>query len=668
MSENIVHFAPKEGRRAFRNLDDFIRLCREDLTVFGNDLAWAEWSWPKAHFTKLGASSNGASDSDRIDIAFADFAKAYFRYQQGMKPTGAKNELKAIRLTEAALLQKRGRAEVSLLNGDVLDAAAELARSHYSSMAAYHAGRELERMANFLSEKRLIDTSVGSWKNPIRKPREVMIQTGEEARVRREKKLPSQEALDALAEIFANEPADPRDIFTSATFAMTLCAPTRITEVLELPEDCEVEEKDSLGKLRYGWRFYSAKGFEGDIKWIPSVMVPTAKEAFRRIRKLTGYARSLARWMETCPDKFFRHPECPDVADDQPLTHEQACAALGVTSLSATGLSTAFKVHTLDSLWRWAKERQPDGFPWVNKEKRIKYSNSLFCMTRNLLHGQRGMSPVILWMPTHNVFNNSLCPRESAGESHQSIFDRHGYMSNDGKRLKLTSHQARHLLNTIANRGGLSQNLIAKWSGRANARQNRVYNHMSEFEMVAAAEAVEPTLTLYGPDGDISQHRPVTVKDLELIERGALHATEFGVCIHDYVVSPCERFRDCLNCEEQVCVKGNKEKEGRIRFRLIETETDLSAAKKAVDLGYAGADRWFEHHEKSVLRLRQLVSLLDNPEVPDGAQIKLSDGGDFSHLGRAIKDRFGGALKSDSFTVGELAKGGNKRIGYGSTS
>jgi len=665
MSERVVHFTPKEVRRAFRNLDDFIRLCREELTVFGNDLAWAEWSWPRAYFIKLGASPRGCSDSDRLDDAFADFAKAYFRYQQGMKPTAAKNELMAIRLMEAALLQRRGRAEVTLLNGDVFDAAAELARTHYSPVVAYHAGRELERMAKFLSEKRLIEASVGGWKNSVRKPREVSIQTGEEARIRREKKLPSQEALDALAEIFANDPTDPRDVFTSATFVMTLCAPTRVSEVLELPADCEVEEEDSQGELRYGWRFYSAKGFEGDIKWIPSVMVPIAKKAVWRIRKLTEYARSLACWMEICPDKFFRHPECPDVADDMPLTSEQVAAALGLASLSNTGLSRVFGTHTLDGLWRWVRERQPAGFPWVSQEKRIKYSNALFCMTRNALHGQRGTSPLILWMPKIEVFNNNLSPREPLGESHQSIFDRFGYKAADGKRLKLTSHQARHFLNTIANRGGLAQDAIAKWSGRADARQNRVYNHMSEFEMVAAAEAVEPTLALYGPDGSVSQHSPISVKDLELVERGPLHATEFGVCIHDYVVSPCERFRDCLNCEEQVCIKGNKEKESRIRLRLSQGESDLAAAKEAVGFGYAGADRWFEHHEKSVLRLRQLVSLLDNAEVPDGAQIKLSDGGDFSHLGRAIKDGSGGILSSASFTGSELSKSGGKRIDHG---
>lgn len=53
-------------------------------------------------------------------------------------------------------------------------------------------------------------------------------------------------------------------------------------------------------------------------------------------------------------------------------------------------------------------------------------------------------------------FNNDLTPREAIEGKHASIFDRHGYRTENGERVKLTSHQARHLLNTIAQRGGLS--------------------------------------------------------------------------------------------------------------------------------------------------------------------------------------------------------------------
>ncbi|MDA8362924.1 MAG: hypothetical protein M0Z84_03700 [Gammaproteobacteria bacterium] len=57
----------------------------------------------------------------------------------------------------------------------------------------------------------------------------------------------------------------------------------------------------------------------------------------------------------------------------------------------------------------------------------------------------------------------------------------------------------------------------------------------------------------------------------------------------------------------------------------------------AIEKRYAGADRWHEYHQKTVHRLRQLVEILEIPQVPDGAQIKLREGNDFSHLRRVIR-------------------------------
>ncbi len=639
----LKHFSPKSNWSASKNLTEFIRMCRDALTVFGADLDWNDTSWPKAaNFTKLGAPSRGFHESDRMDDLFIDFAKAYFRYQQGHRPTGTKNESKALRVIEAALLQTKGGAEIAGLDFGVLDEAAILARGHYSAMAAYHCGRELQRLARFISEKHLIPSDLSTWKSPIKKPSDVTIQTGAKAKAIQDKKLPSEEALDALAEIFANNPTNPKDIFTSSTFAMTMCAPVRITEILELPVNCEVQELDSNGVVQYGWRFYSAKGYEGDIKWIPQVMVPVAKEAVRRIRVLTDESRRLAAWIEKHPTTFYRHKSCPAVADDQLLTAEQAAQALGLTTLSNTGLSSADRVHTLNSLWKYVMARQPKGFPWLNKEKKVKFSNALFCMSRNLLGGQRVTSPVMLWAPTNNVFNNDLSPRDSLrGGNHQSVFDRYGYKTYDGHRLKLTSHQARHLINTLANRGGLSEEQIAKWAGRADPKQNRVYNHMSEWEMVAKAEALDTSLTLFGPKGEVSQHVPVSTHEINLMERGAMHVSLWGVCSHDFIMSPCEKFRDCLNCEEHVCIKGlgkdNAERLARIKMRLAQVEKDFAEAQAAMDMGYAGADRWHEYHQKIVERLRQLVEILESPQIPEGAQIKLRDGKDFSHLHRVIR-------------------------------
>jgi len=645
----IFNFTSKSEIDAAGNLYQFVERCKTELTVFGESLEWVKWRWPKAgNFTKLGANSRTKDVKDKLDDEFIEFAKAYFRYQQGHKPTGTKNELKALRAVEKALLQSTQRASIGNISISTLDLAAQLLVESYSAGSAYHGGRELERLAVFLTSKNLVSSDLSNWKNPIPRKKDE-IQTGKKAKDRREEKLPTEDALAAMAEIFANNPDDPRDIFTSSLFAMLLCAPSRVSEVLDLPVDCEIEQEDSKGVLRYGWRFYSGKGFGADIKWIPTEMVGIAKEAVRRITELTAESRKLAMHIEGGGNSFYRHANCPKVSDTQVLTAAEIEDALG-----GAVLPNSRGEHTLSEIWQYALSKQPKEFPWFSKEKGIKFSNALFCMQRNLLHSKRGVSPVILWRPTNNTLNNDLSHRNDV-KDHTSIFDRHVYKNANGERLKMTSHQPRHLLNTIAQRGGLSQLQIAKWSGRAEATQNRTYNHMSEYEMVALAEGLDTSLTLFGPSGDVAMHIPVTIQEFNTMEKGPVHITEFGVCVHDYTMSPCEKYRDCLNCAEQVCIKGEKDKLERIKARLVEVEKQYMAAKQAIEDGLAGADRWYEYHENTLRRLRELVVILENPELPDGAQIKLRNDKVFSPLRRAVESKVSKPKLQNNEEVNALA-------------
>ncbi|EBA6833965.1 integrase [Salmonella enterica] len=641
----IFQFKPKATLTAEENLRVFISKCRDQLTVFGSDLNWGAPVWPNIIvFAKLGMTTRKPTQGEVQDPAFIDFAKAYFRYQQGHHPTGAKNESKAFRTVEAALLQVNGNANINGLSISVLDEAAELARQHYSDGSAYHCGREIERLAKFVVENQLVSCAVQNWVNPIKRADDKN-KTGREANKNREEKLPSDIALNALAEIFANDPIDGRDIFTTSVFAMLMSAPSRISEVLALPADCEVFETDRDGIERYGWRFFAGKGYEGDIKWIPTVMVSVAKTAVARIKMLTENARQLAKWIESHPNRFYRHANCPDVADDEPLTAEQSCMALGLvseskkqcrSSLYNRGLAHKDRVHTLRSLWEHTLARLPDDFPWFDKDKGIKYSNALFALNANQFHGNRGCLPVELHKPTNNFFNSDLTPRLALKGKHTSIFDRHRYHAVNGEPVKLTSHQARHLLNTIAQRGGLSNLEIAKWSGRADVKQNRTYNHMTEYELVGMAERLDSSKALFGPAGEVAKHFPVTMLEFNTLEHAAVHVTEYGYCVHDYTIGPCEKFRDCINCNEQVCIKGeDTEILDRIKQRLVTLEQMLCIADEAVESGEMGADRWYQYHKKTVTRLRELVAILENPDIENGAQIKLR-GNDFSQLRRVV--------------------------------
>ncbi len=62
-----------------------------------------------------------------------------------------------------------------------------------------------------------------------------------------------------------------------------MCSPSRASEILALPADCEITRKDRNGVERYGLRYYAAKGGGATIKWIPDVMIPVAQKAVSRL-------------------------------------------------------------------------------------------------------------------------------------------------------------------------------------------------------------------------------------------------------------------------------------------------------------------------------------------------------------------------------------------------
>ena len=380
----IFHFTPQRELSARDNLTEFIRMCRVNLTVFGQDLDWGSNYWKAAgiSFGNLDQTGRILDPKNVMNQPFLDFAKAYFRYSQGHNPTRLKLEIRALKCIERSLVEQQHSNPLEI-DIDTLDRAAVLAREHYSAIAAYQAGQHIERLARFMSERRLSPTQI-DWKNPIGRPTDT-VRTGKVAQHIREKKLPNEEALDALADIFSKGPKEPRDIFTSCTCVMLLCSPSRVSEVLALPVDCEVRQPKRDGTLGYGWRFQPGKGALPMIKWIPDAMVSLAEEAIRRIRALTDEARRIAAWLEEHPSTFYRHPGCPVVSECQPLSVKESAVALGIKNeneyylraeLRRRGLPDRNGANSLARLNQWIHTKLPSDFPWFDKERGLKFRDA----------------------------------------------------------------------------------------------------------------------------------------------------------------------------------------------------------------------------------------------------------------------------------------------------
>jgi hypothetical protein len=639
----VIPFVSRRDRTASVNVRNFIAHMKRCFV--GTEAEWDAVRWPGLGFSKLGCKSIRIPPQMIMDINFMSFAKAYILHRRAVDPRAHIAQMGIMfRSLEAAMVNARGSGSLHLCTIADLDEAAKIAQDHYSRDTAYGAGLYLTQLAEFLSSNFMCGQNLKDWVSPQPRPIDMYNSTSREGEESRSKKLPGEEELEAIAEIFASNPANPKDVFTTSAFALLMCAPSRANEILALRADAEVEEEDRDGNLRYGWRFYSSKGFAGDIKWIPSSMEDIAKEAFKRMLALSTEARALALWLEEHPYEFYRHEMCPDVEDDKPLSLYELTEALGHKFTDrqgagsfATGRNLKIKdgSYSLNTLCEHLLTKLPPGFPWFDKTKGVKYSNCIFSILDNQLHARKFTIPVSLQRVRVSTLWADLGPRNTV-HYHQSVFDRYGYQHPLGKRYKLTTHQPRHLLNTIAQRGGLSNFALAKWSGRANVRSNQVYNHVSDAEVFEKLRMLRITGQDASPKELLHEARmPIDSDDAIIYREGAAHITEFGYCVHNFVISPCTKFRDCINCTEQVCIKGHERNRERLAIRLDKLERVLALALEGESLGEYGADKWVTHHVNTIQRVKSLLALMEDPEIANGALIKLR-GADFSQLTRVF--------------------------------
>ena len=678
MSSTLI-FTPKAELTAQKNLKEFIRLCRDELTAFNPNLKWEDLKWTtdikgcNTYFTKLGTHGKKVRPGvDDLNAQYIDFAKAYFRYHFADKPMQGKagRLMVAIKLLEKAFITLDVDADITKITETVLDEAEEIARVHYKTTAAFNAGRELEALAKFVSEKG-ISKNYLDWSHSLPAPK-ANNKTGIEGRRNREKKMPGDDELAALAEIFTSNPENPRHKFATSLSAMMLCQPSRIGEMLRLPFNCDdipseyLTYTDSEGKKNtgYGWRFRGLKGYDPEIKWIPKSMTSLGQEALTRIRDATQPARDFALLMEEVISsnnpKFPRHSYCPNVPDDQPLTHAEMACALGYTGDSAQYRDRFLKSvlnkkpkdcnYTLKTLLPFLVDRIPKDFPWIDKEIGLKWSNALFVYFQHELNAANLINVTVLMKPQKNTLN--YCLEEAPKNPRlKTIFEELCYNTNRDKPLSLTSKAFRHYLNTIANKGNLSQEGIAKWSARADIGQNPTYNHESNEDRVNIMLNLGGLL---GADLDFEIRAPVTDGEFSLMERAPARISEFGSCEHNYALAPCLKFRDCSMCEEEVCIKGDLESLDRLKdlknkYQMVVERDELHIQQGELNSN----DQSYRYNLMKLERLQQKIEILESDDVPDGAQIRLKNPMEITSLERAVASRVRNGLESKGNRIQE---------------
>lgn len=252
----------------------------------------------------------------------------------------------------------------------------------------------------------------------------------------------------------------------------------------------------------------------------------------------------------------------------------------------------------------------------------LKCTDALALVLKNELTTDRAVWQCMFQIVDQNDLNYRLRGHEGV----KSIFERHGYAEDDGGPIEITSHAFRHYLNMLGQVGGLSDVEIAIFSGRKDIRQNRDYDHRTSVEV--QAPIVKATRAGFRGNLVAPVGRQLIKRD-ELMASGrpASHTTPYGYCSLDFAAEPCSRHRECLDCDEQECVKGEQHREDNLRRKRAETAQALARARAALDDEEYGADQWVKHHQRKLERVDELLAIIDDPHVPLGARIRLVAGG-----------------------------------------
>ena len=642
MSASVLNFTTRAELEPSANLEVFVRLCR-DSEVLGAKSQFEKNVWDvgylkgqnkvhRAVFSTLEASREN-EPSPSLPHPFLDFAKATLVYLHDKRAVESQStRIAALRCLEAALRESSKGSRPTAVDEMVLDSAVQLAKKQVSPGVAYRIAGQLEYISEFMRAKGFIALRQ-RWTHGLKRPQELGSRISKEALTARQEKLPSAATLRALGAIFY-EAIEPADVLVSSNTGLMLCAPERINELLRLRRNCLVEgDGEYRGKL--GLRWSGSKGFEDTTKWLPTEMVPIARQAVANIIQVTAPAQKLAAWYGANPKKLYLHEGAAHLRNIKVLTLKQIGLILWGDETARLAANTW--AQTTNNLPKQSLGGQRIGFLFEDVERAVLAmlpatfpsmpgapelicQDSIAIMRTNELHSARATYLCMFSCVDYTV----LTIRFGGYEGRESIFQRFGYMEDDGSPIELQSHSLRHYLNMLAQTGGLSSTEIALFSGRKDVRQNRAYDHMTSDEVQAPiSQALKSGFT--------SELEPVFSRELNLITRSefkglgltAAHTTDYGWCVHDFASEPCQMYRDCINCAEQECIKGETQKEANLQMLKSEVEYLLKQAQGALSEEEYGADTWVKHQSDTLKRVNALLAIFADPAVPAGARIRL---------------------------------------------
>ncbi|MEY8788324.1 hypothetical protein AB9K27_08275 [Klebsiella quasipneumoniae] len=320
---NVQNIQDVKNKNTSNSLDLFVEKMKF-IALNEVSIPWDSDRWVIKNvaikFTKI---SDNALHNEKMNSDFIKFSKAYIINETPCKTHRLQMIIPTLRCLEHVLIKNYSSGNICNVNYSILGEVIDLIKHKYSVSYICAISGELKKIVSFLNQNNFTYKYIGGWKSPIKDNRNYFKSNDEQS-----KKLPSEDVMYIFADIFRQDLTDVRDIFTTSIFALLMSAPSRISEVLSLSIDCMFTNKTRKGDQKWGLRFWAGKGFGGDIKWIPSTMVPVTQKAIYRIIEITKEARKFAKLMELDFKSFHKQSKFKEYAENKVLSAIQICEIL----------------------------------------------------------------------------------------------------------------------------------------------------------------------------------------------------------------------------------------------------------------------------------------------------------------------------------------------------
>ncbi len=209
-------------------------------------------------------------------------------------------------------------------------------------------------------------------------------------------------------------------------------------------------------------------------------------------------------------------------------------------------------------------------------------------------------------------------------KSNASAFERFNIREDDGSFCKMSTHQLRHWLNDIADKGGLPLDVQTRWMGRENPRETHAYHHATVEERLQWVKEGIRGQTIGGMMADVYFQLPEEERDIFLdAQIQAVHVTALGMCLHDFSIDPCPYHLNCVRgCQDYVRTKGNQEERKQlIQIRVRTEQAHQRAEEEAKKDGTLIAESWLHHYEEMLAGVDAALMIDNEPGADEGATI-----------------------------------------------